>query len=71
MAKAARFRATGTVRAAAQLKAWIPRFHRQAGPVFCDIKVTAHAAPLILPVREGPALKNRFRTALLGARAYE
>jgi thiamine pyrophosphate-dependent acetolactate synthase large subunit-like protein len=71
MAKAARFRATGTVRAAAHLKAWIPRFHRQAGPVFCDIKVTALAAPLVLPVREGPALKNRFRTALLGTRAHE
>src|SRR5574342_1414137 len=52
MAKAARFRATGTVRTAAQLNAWIPRFRRQAGPVFCDIKVTAHAAPLVLPVRE-------------------
>lgn len=71
MAKAARFRASGTVRTATQLKTWIPRFFRQAGPVFCGIKVTAYAAPLVLPVREGPALKNRFRTALLGARAYE
>ncbi|HEY7655628.1 MAG TPA: thiamine pyrophosphate-dependent enzyme [Burkholderiales bacterium] len=71
MAKAAGFRSSGTVYSAAQLKTWIPRFYRQAGPVFCDIKVTALAAPLVLPVREGPALKNRFRTALLGTRAYE
>jgi thiamine pyrophosphate-dependent acetolactate synthase large subunit-like protein len=71
MARAARFRTSGTVRTAAQLKTWIPRCYRQAGPVFCDIKVTAHAAPLVLPVREGPALKNRFREALLAARAHE
>jgi hypothetical protein len=24
-----------------------------------------------LPIREGPALKNRFREALLGAKAFE
>ena len=66
MAKSARFRASGTVHTAAQLKTWIPRFYRQAGPVFCDIKVTAHAAPMVLPVRDGPTLRNRFREALLG-----
>lgn len=71
MARSAGFRASGTVYAAAQLKTWIARFYRQPGPVFCDIKVTAQAAPLVLPVREGPALKNRFREALLGTGAYE
>ncbi|MGH8648954.1 MAG: thiamine pyrophosphate-dependent enzyme, partial [Burkholderiales bacterium] len=71
MAKAAGFRAAGTVYSAAQLKSWIPRFHRHAGPLFCDIKVTTRAAPMVLPIREGPALKNRFREALLGAKAFE
>ena len=70
MAKSAGFRMSGTAYTAAQLKTWIPRFHRQAGPVFCAIKVTAHAAPMVLPLREGPALKNRFREAVLGAKAH-
>ena len=34
-------------------------------------KVTTRPVPLVLPLREGPALKNRFREALLGSRAYE
>jgi thiamine pyrophosphate-dependent acetolactate synthase large subunit-like protein len=69
MAKAAGFRASGTIYTAAQLKTWIPRFYREAGPVFCDIKVTTQPAPMVLPIREGPALKNRFREALLGPSA--
>jgi len=66
MARAAGFRSTGTVYTAQQLKTWIPRFYRQPGPVFCSIKVTTAPAPLVLPVREGSALKHRFREALLG-----
>jgi thiamine pyrophosphate-dependent acetolactate synthase large subunit-like protein len=69
MARAAGFRSAGTVYTAQQLKTWIPRFYRQPGPVFCSIKVTTAPAPLVLPVREGSALKHRFREALLGARA--
>jgi len=66
MARAAGFRSSGTVYTAQQLKTWIPRFYRQPGPVFCSIKVTTAPAPLVLPVREGSALKHRFREALLG-----
>ena len=69
MARAAGFRSAGTVYSAQQLKTWIPRFYRQPGPVFCSIKVTTAPAPLVLPVREGSALKHRFREALLGAKA--
>jgi thiamine pyrophosphate-dependent acetolactate synthase large subunit-like protein len=69
MARAAGFRAAGTVYTAQQLKTWIPRFYRQPGPVFCSIKVTTAPAPLVLPVREGSALKHRFREALLGVNA--
>jgi thiamine pyrophosphate-dependent acetolactate synthase large subunit-like protein len=71
MAKAAGFRAAGTVYAQPQLTAWLPRLQRQPGPVFAAIKVTTQAAPMILPIREGPVLKQRFREALLGARAFE
>jgi thiamine pyrophosphate-dependent acetolactate synthase large subunit-like protein len=66
IAKSAGFRAAGTVYGTAQLKNWIPRLYKQAGPVFCDIKVTTRAAPMVLPARDGPTLRNRFREALLG-----
>ncbi len=66
MAKAAGFRASGTIYGAAQLKTWIPRLYRQPGPVFATIKVTTKPAPMVLPVRDGPTLRNRFREALLG-----
>ena len=69
MARAAGFKSAGTVYTAQQLKTWIPRFYRQPGPVFCTIKVTTAPAPLVLPVREGTALKHRFREALLGLNA--
>ena len=71
IAKSAGFTASGTIYSASQLKTWIPRFYRQAGPVFASIKVTTQPAPLVLPVRDGPTLRNRFREALLGAKAYE
>ena len=66
MARAAGFKSAGTVYTAQQLKTWIPRFYRQPGPMLCTIKVTTAPAPLVLPVREGTALKHRFREALLG-----
>ena len=56
---------------AAQLKSWIPKFYRQPGPIFASVKVTTNDAPKVLPLRDGTALKNRFREALLGAGAYE
>ena len=71
MARAAGFRTAGTVYTASQLKSWMPRFYRQPGPVFCSIKVTAADAPLVLPVREGTAIKHRFREALLGSKAFD
>ncbi|OGA56230.1 MAG: aldehyde dehydrogenase [Betaproteobacteria bacterium RIFCSPLOWO2_12_FULL_62_58] len=71
IARAAGFRAGGTIYSAAQLKTWLPRLCRQPGPVFAAIKVTTQPAPLVLPVRDGTALKLRFREALLGAKALE
>jgi thiamine pyrophosphate-dependent acetolactate synthase large subunit-like protein len=71
VAKAAGFGTTGTVYNAPQLKTWIPRLHKEHGPLFVDIKVTTEPAPLVLPVRDGPTLRNRFREALLGPKAHE
>jgi len=66
MAKSAGFRAAGTVYTTAQMKNWLPRILRQPGPVLVDVKVTTEKAPLVLPARDGPTLRNRFREALLG-----
>jgi thiamine pyrophosphate-dependent acetolactate synthase large subunit-like protein len=72
MAKAAGFRSTAMIYNAAQLKTWIPRFYRQPGPVFASIKVAAERVPMVLPrLKDGVAIKNRFREALLGDKAYE
>lgn len=71
MAKAAGFRAAGTIYSTAELKTWIPLIHREPGPVFAAVKVTTAKAPLILPARDGTALKNRFREELLGAKAFK
>ena len=71
MARAAGFRSAGTIYNAVQLKIWISRFYRQPGPVFASIKVTTQDAPKVLPLRDGTALKNRFRQALLGEKAFD
>jgi len=71
MARAAGFRETATIRTAAQLKTWIPRLHRQPGPIFATIKVSADRPPIVLPLRDGTAIKDRFRGALLGSKAFE
>jgi thiamine pyrophosphate-dependent acetolactate synthase large subunit-like protein len=72
MAKAAGFRAATTIYNASRLKTWIPRFYRQPGPLFASIKVTDEKLAMVLPrLKDGPAIKNRFREALLGPKAYE
>ncbi|MBM3358844.1 MAG: aldehyde dehydrogenase [Betaproteobacteria bacterium] len=71
MARAAGFRAAGTVYSSTQLKTWVPRFYRAKGPVFATVKVTTAYAPMVLPLRDGTAIKHRFREALLGPKAFE
>jgi thiamine pyrophosphate-dependent acetolactate synthase large subunit-like protein len=67
IAKAAGFKSATTITTMSGLQRWLPDFHRKAGPVFADIHVSAEAAPMKLPLRDGTAIKHRFRTALLGA----
>jgi thiamine pyrophosphate-dependent acetolactate synthase large subunit-like protein len=71
IAQAAGFRAAGTIFSASELETWVPRFYKEAGPVFAAIKVTTQAGAMVLPIRDGTAIKHRFRQALLGAKAHE
>jgi thiamine pyrophosphate-dependent acetolactate synthase large subunit-like protein len=67
MAKAAGFPLATTVYTHGELREWGPRIRKDDGPLFVDIKVTTDKIPLVLPRRDGTALKHRFREALLGA----
>jgi thiamine pyrophosphate-dependent acetolactate synthase large subunit-like protein len=71
MARAANFATAATIYTGQQLKSWIPKFYRGAGPLFAAIKVTTNAVAMTLPVRDGPQIKNRFREALLGEAAFK
>jgi thiamine pyrophosphate-dependent acetolactate synthase large subunit-like protein len=71
IAKATGFKSSTTISSMAGLQQWLSTFHRKPGPVFGDIKVSAAPAPMALPVRDGTAIKYRFRTALLGADAQK
>jgi thiamine pyrophosphate-dependent acetolactate synthase large subunit-like protein len=66
MARGAGFTETATVWTAAELEAAIPLLYAARGPVFVDVKVTAKAYKLSLPMRDGPSIKHRFRENLLG-----
>lgn len=37
-----------------------------SGPLFAQVKISGDQGPLVLPPRDGPHLKTRFRRALLG-----
>jgi hypothetical protein len=71
MAKSAGIKSCATIRTTADLQGWLTEFHRAPGPVFGDIKVAAVPAPMKLPMRDGTAIKHRFRSALLGADSYK
>jgi len=71
VAKATGFRAATTIHTAQQLKTWTPKLYNTAGPAFAVIKINTQHVPMTLPVRDGTHVKNRFRTALLGAKAFE
>jgi thiamine pyrophosphate-dependent acetolactate synthase large subunit-like protein len=52
-----------------EMKNLASAIHKDAGPHFAVIKVSAEKIPLVLPPREGTLLKARFRRALLGSKA--
>ena len=71
MAAAAGFAHTATIDTEAEVQAWSTQCYQQAGPMFGDIMVSAKPAPMKLPLRDGTAIRYRFREALLGATAVQ
>jgi len=71
IAKASGFKSATTLQSMASLQRWLPEWNKKASPVFADIKVSAEPAPMRLPLRDGTAIKYRFRTALLGKDAHK
>ncbi len=68
-ARAAGFPVARTLRTEAEIDEARELVRAAAGPVFVAVKVSAAKAPLVMPERDGVAIKNRFRAALLGAAA--
>ena len=66
MARGAGISETAMVYTSAELDAAIAQLYGARGPVFVDVKVAPKAAPMILPLRDGPSIKHRFRDAVLG-----
>ncbi len=71
VAAGAGFAAAGTLRTMDEVEAWIPRLHGEPGPLFAAVKVGTEPAPTVLPLRDGAAIRARFREAVLGDRANE
>ncbi len=57
---------TAMVHTSKELDAAIARLYEARGPVFVDIKVLPKDQPMVLPLRDGPSIKHRFRDAVLG-----
>ena len=71
MAAAAGFANTTTVWTKKDVEGAMPLLYETKGPVFVDIKVTTDRVPMILPMRDGTAIRARFRESVLGDRAYD
>lgn len=54
-----------------EVGALAPLLYREPGPIFATVKVNRDPVPLVLPARDGTALRARFREALLGDKALE
>ena len=71
MAAAAGFGTTATVWTKKDLEAAVATVYEAKGPVFVDIKITTDPVPMVLPMRDGTAIRARFREAVLGDKAYD
>ncbi len=71
MAAAAGFGMTQTVWTKKELEAAVPTLYEQKGPVFVTVKVNTDYVPMILPMRDGTAIRARFREAVLGDKAFD
>ena len=71
IAAGAGFAASATLRTMDEVEAWIPRLFGEPGPLFAAVKVGTEAVPMTLPLRDGAAMRARFREAVLGDKAQE
>ena len=71
MAAGAGFAETQTVWSKQGIEGAIPHLYETDGPVFVDVKVNTDRVPMVLPLRDGTAIRGRFREAVLGARAFD
>ena len=65
VAAASGFRNTANVYSEADLAQAATKLFKRIGPTFVDIKVTERSGCSVMPPRQGPYLKERFRHALL------
>jgi thiamine pyrophosphate-dependent acetolactate synthase large subunit-like protein len=71
MARAAGIPAASTAATADELDGALPALYGNAGPMLLVVKVVANQPPVRVPLRDGTHIKNRFREALLGPKAFE
>jgi thiamine pyrophosphate-dependent acetolactate synthase large subunit-like protein len=71
MAKAACFATALTVNTSQELSAAIDAIYETNGAVFVAVKVDAARYPMQLRLRDGTHIKNRFREAVLGSKAFD
>ena len=71
MAAAAGWPKTILARTDDEVNALAPLLYNEPGPVFATVKVNRDPVPLVLPARDGTAIRARFREALLGDKAFE
>ena len=71
VAAGAGFVEVGTLRTMDEVDSWVPKLLGGPGPLFAAVKVGTDPAPMVLPLRDGAAMRARFRAAVLGDRANE
>jgi thiamine pyrophosphate-dependent acetolactate synthase large subunit-like protein len=54
-----------------EVNALAPVLFGQPGPIFATVKVNRDPVPLVLPTRDGTAIRARFMEALLGDKAFD
>jgi thiamine pyrophosphate-dependent acetolactate synthase large subunit-like protein len=70
MARAAGIHQAATIATAQELDASLPIIYGEKGPVLLVVKVLPNQPALRVPLRDGTHIKNRFREALLGPKAF-
>jgi thiamine pyrophosphate-dependent acetolactate synthase large subunit-like protein len=70
IARAAGFADAAVIRTDTEVETLARRLFTASGPLFAAVKVSAETPAMLLPPRDGPYLRSRFREALLGPEAH-